>query len=413
MEIDQSQLIPEITDQYTIENNTFLATPKDDDKDRIEIEIGDVKQPDFLPQLKLMRWDNEVNVSLRLVHDETDPTLQTVASPVVSSMLSSKLKSAVQPAQIQWVGEKVQSNFYAIDPSDTLPEGGYEIEVILNEKPDTNVVQFTIQDKGVRYEYQPALTQDEIDEGDIRPDNVIGSYAVYASEQKQNIVGGKEYKCGKIGHIYRPKIVDAEGTEVWGELLIENGILSVTIPQDFLDNAVYPVKHAAGLTFGYMTIGTAGYTPFSGNIRAYGPWTPASNGKAVSVSVYNSANDNPGVTFCIYNDSSGYPGSMLAETTGHTSTVISWNTFNLTTSPSVSAGTYYWPGGEASGTDFTTQWDTINSVSQYYKANTYSAGNLPNPFPAGATQAAYRAYSIYITYNLAATTNSNFFIMFP
>ena len=46
----------------------FIAiTPKDDPKDKIEVELGDSKDSTkFHPQVKLMRWDNEVNASFRL-----------------------------------------------------------------------------------------------------------------------------------------------------------------------------------------------------------------------------------------------------------------------------------------------------------------------------------------------------------
>jgi len=46
---------------YVKLNNTYFAEPKDDPKDKISVEIGDSKQKDFYPQLKVMRWDNEVN----------------------------------------------------------------------------------------------------------------------------------------------------------------------------------------------------------------------------------------------------------------------------------------------------------------------------------------------------------------
>jgi len=219
---------------YTKLNNTYFATPKDDWKDRIQIEIGDSKEQDFYPQLKVMRWDNECNVSLRLKTDLT----------AVPSKTGEK---------ISWDTDKVSADIYPI----TEGEGGHEFEIILKEKPVSNVIEFTLQDKDVEYFYQPELTQEEKDKGAKRPENVVGSYAVYASENKINYVGGKEYKVGKVGHIFRPKIVDAKGTEVWGELLIENGILSVTIPQDFLDKAVYPIRHAAGLEFGYKTLGNS------------------------------------------------------------------------------------------------------------------------------------------------------------
>src|SRR3990167_9981203 len=36
-------------------NNTYYITSKDDPRDRIQIEIGDSKQPDFKPQVKIQR----------------------------------------------------------------------------------------------------------------------------------------------------------------------------------------------------------------------------------------------------------------------------------------------------------------------------------------------------------------------
>jgi spore maturation protein CgeB len=51
--------------RYQIADNAFSFTPKDDWKDRIQTIIGDDKQPDtFYPQAKIMRWDNECNLSI-------------------------------------------------------------------------------------------------------------------------------------------------------------------------------------------------------------------------------------------------------------------------------------------------------------------------------------------------------------
>lgn len=47
-----------------MQNTLFLAV-RDDAKDSLHVEVGDSKQPDFKPQFKVMRWDNEVNFSLR------------------------------------------------------------------------------------------------------------------------------------------------------------------------------------------------------------------------------------------------------------------------------------------------------------------------------------------------------------
>jgi len=50
-----------------LNDTTYITTPKDDPKDRIEIEVGDSKQEDFKPQTKIMRWDNQCNFSIRLI----------------------------------------------------------------------------------------------------------------------------------------------------------------------------------------------------------------------------------------------------------------------------------------------------------------------------------------------------------
>jgi hypothetical protein len=77
---------------YSFKDNTYSTKPKDDPKDRIEVEIGDSKQvSDFLPQVKVMRWDNEVNLSLRLISDEDKklkPTLVVTKSNSKGRMFS-------------------------------------------------------------------------------------------------------------------------------------------------------------------------------------------------------------------------------------------------------------------------------------------------------------------------------------
>ena len=58
-------------------------------------------------------------------------------------------------------------------------DGGFKIDILLNEKPNTN--RFCYQIEGYEdydFFYQPALTQEEIDDGAERPENIIGSYAV-------------------------------------------------------------------------------------------------------------------------------------------------------------------------------------------------------------------------------------------
>lgn len=329
---------------YTKSKNTYFATPKDDVKDKISLEVGDSKQPDFKPQQKIMRWDNEVNVSLRLVHDEKTPTVSK--------------KGEV----ITWDGEKVKAEIYPL----TEDEGGNEFEISLKYKPKTNVVQFTLVDKGVEYFYQPPLIEEikvgdedgrivEVTETDAfdkdgnsiihRPENVVGSYAIYASENKVNYVGGKEYKCGKVGHIFRPRIEDTMGNWVWGDLNIKDGILSVTIPQEFLDNAVYPVRHAAGLTFGYTTTPIGGMYAVEAN-RVWGPngtiTGAAGTATSISVCANRGTTGTSQMQMAIYSASN--PSNLL--TNGYTNSANftrtkAWITATFTTNPTISETGYY------------------------------------------------------------------------
>ena len=150
---------------YTFIDNTFVLMAKDDLKDRIEIEIGDIKQPVFIPQVKLKRWDNESNISIRFISND-------IILPVKTDNL---------------IGCNINNNtsakFYEVDE-------GYEFDIELKEKPKRNILEFSIETKNVRFCYQPELTIQEKLQGFIRPDNVIGSYAVYSDTELKNTTNG-------------------------------------------------------------------------------------------------------------------------------------------------------------------------------------------------------------------------------
>ncbi len=171
--------------EYTFKNNAYFATPKDDPKDRIEVEIGDEKDASkFHSQLKIMRWDNEVNASFRFLDNEPKQLV-------------------TEGERIKLVGAKKEVHFYEI-PQKTEPlEGGFEFEVILKEKPTSNKLEFSIETKGLRFYYQPELTEEE-KKTCYRPENVVGSYAVYHSTKKNDYskISGKNYRTGKAFHTF-------------------------------------------------------------------------------------------------------------------------------------------------------------------------------------------------------------------
>lgn len=374
VEINTLKLNKKVKEKYLIENNTFAFIPKDNDKNRIETEIGDIKQPDFHPQVKIKRWDNEVNFSVRLKHEEENP------------IISSK------DEKINWKGDKIEVDFYDIKEG----EGGYEFEVTLKEKPKTNVVEFSLNTKGLDFFYQPKLTQEEIEHGAIRPENVVGSYAVYASEEKINCIGGKEYKTGKVGHIFRPRIEDVNGNWVWGELKIEKETLSVTIPQEFLDNATYPVKHAAGLTFGYTTDPSSSTNFSKGTLT--GNKYSGSAGAGTSMSVYAIYYNGTGrVKLGLYLNSDdslkGYTDELTLPTSAG-----SWTSGNFVSSPALSAVDYkleIFVGG--SGENQARLYYDNNSVDRFQLGTSY--GSFPDPFSGYTTYNNSLQFGLYVTYS--------------
>lgn len=135
-------------------------------------------------------------------------------------------------------------------------DGGFKVDILLDEKPDTNVFCYAIQGaENYDFFYQPPLTEQDIAEGASRPPEIDGSYAVYHKTLANHIEGQTNYETGKVMHIPRPQVwsmSDVE-TKVWADMNYDNGNLCVTVPQDFLDKAEYPVR--VDPTFGYTTAG--------------------------------------------------------------------------------------------------------------------------------------------------------------
>src|SRR3989344_9097102 len=174
------------------------------------------------PEIRLKKWNGEVNLGVS--YDKVQTRGQR---PFLSN-------------RMEWKDGKEEVHAYPLDAKAGMEDGGFEIEVFLKEKPDTNVFDFTIDGaENLDFFYQPALTQAEIDAGDVRPENVIGSYAIYYKDHANHIIGQTNYATGKAYHIYRPKAIDAEGNETWAVLDYQDGVLSVTVPQKFLDDAIY------------------------------------------------------------------------------------------------------------------------------------------------------------------------------
>lgn len=258
---------------------------------------------------------------------------------------------------------------YALSPDEQNDSGGLEYEVVLKQLPPTNEIVFQLQGyENFDFFYQPELTQQEIDGGNSRPDNVIGSYAVYHKAKRDYILGNTNYATGKAFHIYRPKLIDDNGVESWATMSFNdsNGELTITADQAFLDNAAYPV--IVDPTFGYTTEGGSVATYSHGTTAdlAGSRQTSTQSGTVDSITIYIrqsvSSLTEPAFKGIILDN---VTPSILTNGVGAgvavPSTTFSWLTSSFSTSPSVSASTVYilaFVNGDANGDIVQVAYDT-------------------------------------------------------
>lgn len=302
------------------DSQSLYKAVKDNPKDKIEVELGDSKDnKEFYPQAKIQRWDNEVNFSLRYKED------------------SSKEAKVVEVKKDVLVWSKGQKEVHIYEKPDIAEDGGLEIEVVLKEKPVSNVIEFSIETKGLDFFYQPELTAKEIKGGATRPENVVGSYAVYHKEKQGNFPN-IEYKTGKFCHIYRPLIKDVNGSMVWGDLSIDeqNKLLTVTIDQGFLDEALYPV--IVDPTFGYTSIG-ASYSALGGGLIYVETATLTEDGTTSSMSIYAKASVTS--QLAIYDTASFESSCSLVGNTGNIVAGETGDWYSGSISEAISAGNYF------------------------------------------------------------------------
>ena len=364
-------------DRFTLIANTLAKTVKNIRADRIEIEIGDSKQLDFKPQFKIKRWDNEVNFSMRAV-EEAGATM------------------VEEEGKIKYKGKDIEVHQY--EKPEAGEDGGFEFEWVLNKKPKSNVLRTTIQHKGLDFFYQPALTAEEIEQGASRSENVVGSYAVYHKTNKSNAVGGMEYRAGKAFHIYRPHAVDSDGITVWCGLAITEGELTVTVPEDFLNKASYPV--VVDPTFGYTSAGGSSYSSIllGGNLATNPVYS-----EVESISVYFTNNRSHIFTFGINNGSANSVLSNIQNSNSVTESAVGWVTGTLSSPAVISAGDYWLIGQDNNTSDWAydsggSSQEAVNSTSTTYD----DWSGLVNPFYFSDI------FSIYATYTAAPTYNPAF-----
>jgi hypothetical protein len=158
---------------------------------------------------------------------------------------------------------------------------GFEHEWKLYKKPSSNTFSFKIKSSDLDFFYQPELTEEEILQGYQRAPNVVGSYAVYHKTKVND-----DYQAGKMFHIYRPIAKDAAGLSYFCDLRIENDLMEIKVPEEFLDKAAYPV--IIDPTFGYNVIGASTLSMGAANYWVSTRRLPTGNNIANNTTVTNS-----------------------------------------------------------------------------------------------------------------------------
>ena len=287
-----------------------------------------------------------------------------------------------------------------------VEDGSIEIDIILNKKPLKNIFYYTLTSKNLNFLYQPELTKEEIDRGDFRPINVVGSYAVYHKTKANNRKNpnGTEYnyKTGKAFHIYRPKARDANKVEVWCNILIKNNKLSIEVPQDFLNGATYPVTIDPDV--GYTSVGASNGTfPNCRAHRAAAQQYTASTGDTLtSYSLhYHSYGGAATWEGAVYDTSSNVPVNWIAIPTSTAEAIASpgsWST-SAAVSHSLTNGNNYTIAYNAVSGTVRIQYDSGGTNTSSDDSN----GSLRDPWVEVGSAGDY--ISMYFTYTAGGGGN--------
>lgn len=359
------------------------------DTDRIEVEVGDAGT--FRPRMRLKRWGGEAALGVEF------PSLLNGATLGVDDGRE----------VITWVRGDYTLKWYPQPDGEEYPEGGWEFELTLGKRPPKSSFTFNIETGGLAFYFQPPLNAEPLPEGGVfatetdvfdaegkvichRPANVVNSYAVYWEEHPANVAGGKLYRTGKVCHIYRPRLTDANGNTIWGSVVIDAQAGTMTIAADaaWLAAAAYPV--VVDPTFGYTSVGVS-FT----NINGYSGLVanPGENGTLTSITfAWKASSSSYQVKTGLYTLSGNYVGdggNVLAPGDASSPT---WKTDTWIT-PCV-----------INSQDYVLTLATNNGQIGYDSASTagrwqYSTNVISNPWPATRTFTSYNyRYSIYATY---------------
>ena len=328
--------------KYALTNSQFVKDGAD--KNKVKAELGEAGSKDFEPSLTFSRWNGEAKFKIK---------------PDISKVAKKDKKLKLDGEKIKYKAGKIDYVFY--DKPDASEDGGFEWEIVLNEKPTSNTFFTAIESEGVEFYKQKPLNEEQQEEGTTctatecvdaegritasRPENVVDSIAVYSDGKAGNYekMGGMNYMAGKIGQIYRIKAIDANGDWTWCDQNIAGGLWTKICPQEWLDKAAYPV--VVDPTFGYTTAGGSWWS-LSTNYVFGDAWTAGSSFSIDSISIYiKRGGSNMNIKGLVATYIDYYSGNLLTNGIGGvasvTSTTGEWATSSYSSKPALTSGNDY------------------------------------------------------------------------
>jgi len=260
-----------------------------------------------------------------------------------------------------------------------LGDSSFEYDCILNKEPESNVISLFMEGA----EHFEFLRQPDF----VRDPFLKGSYAVY---KKETLIGEG---TGKLCHIHRPLIIDARGRRVWGELFIKGNCLCITIPENWLSEAKYPVivdpvvgTTTVGSQTKWVTIASNGIEHYCllGALIVNRFLFPESYNGTVTAYLY--VYDKVSMSGCkpvLYSDNNNIPLDKLSSNEGNIDVSVSgtnaagWRSSSFNINSNIQSGSYIWYG--ISAALFYPRFDYGEKL-YWYSYDNYAV-NLPTTFP--------------------------------
>ncbi len=395
-----------VGESYTITHNGTSRVTK----------IGSGTTGNFVPKLTFGAWD-ECQIELTLDTNLTGAIRNAIIQNPDGSLTVSNSNFAFYYKPVP-----IKEGFNDM--------GGIDFKLTVNKNPKTNVLPFTYNSTLVNAYFQPPLTFEyatgwndkfqcnivvtetevtNVSTNEIlvsRPDYVINSIAFYHQSKAGNYLalGGKDYKVGKIGHLYRMKATDSSVTPkvTWANWSLSGSNINLTVDQTYLNTATYPVTIApVGDTLGYTSEGKT-LTPCPVDDIDSDLYTATADGTVSSVSAFVKKNSTSAYfkgLLLTHADlkliANGVGGACSVQITD--TTTPHWHTSTFATPPNITNGTAYLIG-LIPNYGIHEYSDAQTGIEHYDASNSYTT-----PADMGTCATYNYVLSIYCTYTPAAS----------